>query len=259
MTKTEWLKLLRDKNLIWNDEAFTLTEQDKADGLTSVDEKIDLEFVGDFGENFAEIKEGRKEIVIMKGQEGINEYVTDKIQYLDSDELVNIIRQMPGGLRSVLETAWNWKLQEDGEYTMSIATTASLNVPKLLRLADLLDKKGLFIEANEIDNLIVAHCGHCDSDKKKKKKKKAAQLVLAMIKKALKANPSIGGKLVDDYFRNFLSSASVFGLTEEQVKTFIGKHQGQSLENVIKEIEVNGDPVSEAFIEILSISGAVID
>jgi len=263
MTKIEWLKLLHSKNLLWNDDAFVLTEQDKQDRITSVDEKIDMEYTGDYEENYAEVKDGHKLITIMKGQEGLDQYVADKIKYMESDDLINLIRQMPGGFRSVLESAWNWKLQEDGEYTLSVANTmASLNVPKLLRLADRLDKKGLFAEANELDSLIVAHCGHCDSDKKKMKKKKVAQLVLAMIRKALRVSPEAVSNKVDMYFKSFLSQATLLGLTTQEAEKFVEEYKGKNLVDVLADIEkreLEGDPVAGAFIEVLGIPNAVVE
>lgn len=256
MTKIEWLKLLQSKNLLWNNEAFTLTEEDKSDGLTSVDEKIDMEFSGEYGENYAEVQDGHKLITIMRGQEGINEYVADKIRYLDSDELISIIRKMPGGLKSVLQDAWNWKLQEDGEFTFSIATTASLNISRLLCLADRLDKKGLFVEANELDSLVIAHCGHCDSDKKKKKKK-AAQLVLAMVKKALQVNPSASTVLIDNYLRGFANQAERMGISLVEVQDFINKIKGKTVGDIINQLDAD-IPVHDALIQILGLTGAVL-
>lgn len=259
MTKIEWLKLLHSKNLLWNDEAFSLTEQDKQDGLTSVDEKIDMEFTGDYEDNYAEVKDGRKLITIMKGQEGLDQYVVDKIKYMESDDLVNLIRQMPGGFRSVLETAWNWKLQEDGEYTLSVANTmTSLNVPKLLRLADRLDKKGLFAEANELDGLVVAHCGHCDSDKKKMKKKKAAQLVLAMVRKALRANPAAATMPIDSYLRGFINQAERMNISLAEIEAFINGIKGKTIGDIVSQLDTN-IPVHEALIQILGLTSAVID
>ena len=261
MTKIEWLKLLNSKGLIRN-EGFVLTEQDKEDGITSIDEKIDMEFMGEYGENFAEVKDGNKLITIMQGQEGVDEYVMSKIRHMESDDLINLIRQMPGGFRSVLENAWNWKLQEDGEYITSIGTTASLNIPKLLRLADNLDKKGLFVEANELDQLIVADCGRYHSDKKKMKKKKVAQLVLAIIKKALRVSPEAVSNKIDLYFRNFLNQAPLLGLTAQQAEVFVEKYKDQNLADVLVDIEkreLEGDPVASAFIEILGASDAIVE
>lgn len=253
MNKIEWLKLLHDKKLLWNDEAFTLTEQDKQDGLTSVDEKIDMEFTGEYGDNYAEVKDGRKLITIMKGQEGVNEFVLDKIRYMESDDLVNLIRQMPGGLKSVLESAWNWKLQDDGEYVLSIANTmASLNVPKLLRLADHLDKKGLFAEANELDSLVVAHCGHCDSDKKKMKKKKAAQLALAMVKKALELgnvfDPGAFRRVLERFERNEVSDFS-----PEEVTLFVSNIKNKSPREMVEYLHEHQDEeIASRLIEFLA-------
>lgn len=258
MNKIEWLKLLHDKKLIRNDEAFFLNEEDRADGLTSVDEKIDIEFVGEYGENFAEVKDGNNLITIMRGQEGIDEYVMDKIRYMESDDLINLIRQIPGGLRSILESAWNWKLQDDGEYTMSITTTASLNTSKLLRLADRLDRKGLFSEANELDELIVAHCGTCHLDKKKKKKKKAAQLVFAIVKRALRVNPMAATVPIEAYERALNNEAERMGVPKVEVNNFLNQIRGKTIGDIIDLIDTE-TPVHQALVQVLSVTDALFD
>lgn len=159
----EYYLLLRELNYLY-DSDFELSEQDKADGMTSVDEKLELDHSLNVEHNgtYAIYKDLRgKVVVMMKGREGIDDLVKDKLEEMEKDDLIKLIEWLPGkgettGYRGVLEE-WGWKLREHGDYLISEYTEGrrmSSLFNDLMKLANQLDEKGHTQEANMVDSIL---------------------------------------------------------------------------------------------------------
>jgi predicted kinase len=101
-------------------------------------------------------------------------------------------------------------------------------VAKLTQLADLCDTKGHSEAADQIDRLIVAHCGTCGIPKKKKKKlKKKAQFedpfasykrLHRTMQEAIKSNK-------DEDIREYLEELHSGHVTEQDIADFRKRHK----------------------------------
>lgn len=129
------LNFLREKNFL-SDDLFELTEDDKENEYDSVDMKIDDSTVSEFGENYAELRYEGKLITVFLNEEGMEEYVSEKLLGMDEEDLKKMVMSISGS-RGVIEDYWNWKLTEhDNGYVTSVSTASKKTAEKARKLTN---------------------------------------------------------------------------------------------------------------------------
>lgn len=164
-------KLLNELGYIRDPDAFELLPGDEDEGYNTVLDKLTDQYHVTWDDGFATYTvrgsgwlPQDKEVVVMVGDEGMDKYINDQLNYTyDKEDLINLIKvDVPGrtfskGSRGVLE-AMNHGIKEYNGYYISEALLrrGGMMFKQLERLANRLDEKGLTNEANIVDGIIEA-------------------------------------------------------------------------------------------------------
>lgn len=171
--KMEYYNLLKELGYL-DENDFIISDEDRKDGIETIEEKLDANYYLYEDENYAIYKNYQGKVVtIFKGQQGIDRYVKEVLENMENEDLIKLIEWLPGkghsrGYRGVLEE-WNWKLQDHGNYVINEQTEIQGGIKELVKVANDLDTKGFQEEANVIDKVLQEACATCPEHKKKKK------------------------------------------------------------------------------------------
>jgi hypothetical protein len=87
--------LRKEEPHLVSDDLFQFTEEDKADGVNTLLDKLHYDIISDWQDGYAKFSFGNKEVVIFKddeGNRGRQNYIDDELNDKDKEELISFIK-----------------------------------------------------------------------------------------------------------------------------------------------------------------------
>ena len=102
-------------------QVFEFTAEDQASGLTSLEEKLELEVPVEEHTNYVIFETAQQNVILFLSGEGVAEYVKDQLDSMeDPDTVVNLLKEFTHDFKDLLDH-WGVKFVEEGEFPMATA------------------------------------------------------------------------------------------------------------------------------------------